>query len=1134
MSKLMSKVTDYKNIHLAYLRVKNNFMNIELKTKQEKEAFEKSIPKIYENIKDILEEKTAFEFSPLEQLEKPKRKDENGMWETRPIARCSFFESVIMQSLLNILSEKIRHLLPCDNYGYNLSSEYSSYLYQDWKKGYSKFVDAEIEATSNEKFNFVVEADIENFYPSINKEELINQLILYLGDIDDDDTLTFIHWIEKILDITVKDAEGNISLHKGLPQGPLHSPVLALFFIRDALNEIKYQLKRTLVFGYVDDFRIYCETESEAKQSLELLKKNLEIIGLKLSVKKSSYNEITNSKKQEVKIMGKASNLNRAIKDEVILTANGKEEIQLRLKKLLDEIDPEKDDKGRFRERLEKFVDFRVFKLLDSTEEWDAKLDEVFDISNLRSNFTALWHVLYLGASTSVQQLKFFNMVKEILNNKEINGLSYVKYICLQYMFKFSPIKIGLKEDDISNILNNNFIGVGELFLKGCLSNIHLDWIELISNYIRQNSIILVKNDDIELKTLLMYFKLIDNDSALFDITNYDNRLIHNENRLEFKSTTYNLEDDFLENEKIKSFIYKKFKNKNERWIEEIPKNIYMLNDMVKGLTENGIKNLIQQLFKWIDFQIKSNDKRIPFSVVHPEYIWINPNTMEIYLFGNPAFKQDIFYDITPIKMWKESFITLFNQLFDITIDTRNKDISKYIGLQSWQFRIVNYLLNGKFTLSSFVEFVLEVLKKQEQFEIINSVDANQLKLVHLVRHYVPELELQDKFIQVIHFVENSWKNGAKECNFYTLHNHEHGTYLVWKLHEIFEKSGFSIYLNSKEAFRLFTACFLHDIGMLSSPTKQRLFNKNEKDVQYLMTEISSVVEVASSISNEKNILELPYIYEIYSQVEQFRESIVRNEHPFVSERELVGDYPKLSLSVAERRDIGVISAAHGEIKSNVNYISEVLHDGKHPIRLKLLSLLLRLADLCDVTKERVKKEILERNYDRMGKVSVSHWIKHLSVENLIIESIEADNILKPVVININIEHNYLPSGNVDKDKLKKKCGLKCKIIEKDEDVDGKEHSLFRTGKTIIPENNSEFKYFDEDNCGITCAFINDAYKWFYAELIYLNMYFKQKNINVRFDLNIIRASNIKNDFNYVNNRNIKRSAQEFFVNYYQ
>ncbi|MGM1512465.1 HD domain-containing protein [Bacillus cereus group sp. BceL212] len=1127
---LMEKVADYRNIHLAYLRTKNNYMNKELYNIQEIELFRKAVPYIYDDIRLILKGEKEHSFRPLEVLNKPKQKDKK-QWLTRPIARMNFFDAVIIQAVINVLAEEMRYMLPNSNFGYNLNKPMSENIYQFWKYGYAKFVNEEINSAVNERYRFVVEADIENFYPSIDNQLLIKEIIsaVSLDETNND----FINWLDRILNIQRMSEDGEKEKIEGLPQGPLYSPLLALFYIRKILDVVIKEYPYVRAFSYVDDIRIYCETKEEAEEIIEKLSIFLNSRRLKLNKTKSKIYKVDERKKLETKIMGKASNLDRAIRDEVILSSQDKEQMRERLNLLmkeLNEIYKIDEMKEKLEERLEKFVDYRVIKLLDNEyEEWEANLIRFVSLENLGSNFIAMWHALYVSATTINQKRLFLQKLEVLLEEEELQELSYVKYIIFSYIFRWSPVELKYSREKITAKLKAYIVDNSPMMLKAILTNMHPDWTQYLLEYKEY----LKCYSDIELQNLLYVLNVDSEPGCNYSVHFHENRLyLEGESDVFHTSTSFNLEANYLETEKFKKINYKIFnQDNNGTWRCEFNNSGVSLIEA--SLNDYDVKLLLTSVASWLDFQFKFSDERIPCSVINPEYIYINKELQTFYLYGNPVYENDIYFSGYSNKIWKESCIKLFEVLFKIDLRQGINIFDESKIIKIWQYRILRKLFDVKFEIHDFIKFIINVINYEENDAVLS---LEQFQLDKILGHYIKDFNSLDNLFLISMFVEGSWKNGAKECNFYTLHNHEHARYLIKNIHEIFKKSDFSIYINSKEAFRLFAACYLHDVGMLSAPENKRLIDLEEEDIKRLVIKVGNIVKKSNSMQKNKKVrtLNLPYIYDIHTEVEKVREGIVRNEHPFVSEKELVSDYPQLPLTVAERRDIGIMSAAHGQFKSSVNKINEVLHDGSQPIRLKLLSLLLRLADLSDVSKERVRKEILERNYKRMDDVSIFHWIKHLSVNNLEIKTIRNKEMNRPVVVQLSINHNFLPSGKVEQERLKNRCGSNCKLQLEDDGLMGSSlDGFYREGKKHVMEGNSDFKYFEENNCNLTCAFVNQSYNWFYAEIIYLNMYLKQNNINVQFDLNLKLDKNVNKDFYYVYNRNDKHSAQEFMHEFF-
>lgn len=1123
---LMDKASSYRNIHLAYLRTKSNYMNVELQNHHEIELFNKAVPYIYKKIKSILDREHDHKFKPLELLEKPKTKvDEK--WETRPIVRIQFFDAVIIQSIINVLAEELRFMLPNTNFGYKLNVADSINMYQYWKQGYSKFVNKEIDLAENDRYPFVVEADIQNFYPSIDKELLLSEVKSVIT-INEGEAV-FFEWVEKILNLEIVTVEGEVYQLEGLPQGPLYSPLLALFYIRKYLDKPTRKVPNIVGFSYVDDIRIYCETEVEANEVLNEINIFMEERGLKLNPNKSGIFDVDAQKKLETRIMGRASNLDRAIRDEIIVSSKDKEEMREKLTLLMKELNENYHTtvgkKEKLEERLGRFVDYRIVKLLDDdVEQWKNNLEEHTKIENLNSNFTAMWHALYLSATTYQQKKQFLEALSSLINQDALADLSYVKYIIHSYLLRWSPIELKYSNDKIIGLLSQYLDGKSPIMIKALLTNMHTDWVTYLKSIDHFN-----KENESEIANLLKSFNIIQ--YCTYDDYLHENRLFYEgSDQIQHTSNTFNIEENYLDSETFKNIKYTLFTNTNGKWSCNLDKK--GKNHKEISLGEQEAREILFSLAKWIDIQFQFSNDRIPCSIVNPDYIYIEQNYM--YLYGNPSYKEDIYYYFSPNKVWKESLIELIQVLFNLNLDKGIDFFSETKTISIWQYRIIKKLLHKSFNIRAFVEFVLEVILAENNDA---PVSYDQIGLDKTLNHYIKDFKSQDKLFLISNFVESSWKNGAKECNLYTLHNHEHARYLINNIHEMLKKSDFSIYINSKEAFRLFAASYLHDIGMLSAPEEKMLMDSTRKDVKKLSLKVREVLQNPySSEENEQGtkVLKLPYVYDIHSEVEKVREGIVRDKHPNVSEKELVTDYPKLPLSVAERRDIGIISSAHGEWKSNVDKINELLHDGSHPIRLKLLSLLLRLADLSDVSKERVRKEILERNHTRMDNESIYHWVKHLSVENLDITTIRSDVISEPTIVQLSINHIYLPIGNVEKDVLKEKCGRNCKFHLDDDGLKGgRLKGFYQEGKRNVLESNCSFKYFEDQNCNLTCAFVNKSYNWFFAEIIYLNMYLKRKNINVQFDLNIRLNEDSKRDFYYVYNRNEKYTAQEFMHEFF-
>ncbi|MDF2547207.1 MAG: hypothetical protein K0R93_2105 [Anaerosolibacter sp.] len=1129
---LREKLIDYRNIHLAYERTKNGAMNKELHSTIEEEVFSDCIPTIYDEIQNILCEPDNFQFQPLEVLNKPKKILADKTWEVRPLARMNFYDSVISQSVLNVIAELIRPVLERQNFSYTLLNQESIYFYENWKVGYSKFLDHELKALDEtSSYQYVVEIDIKQFYPSIDLDRLKREISIYIKDDKNKNSDIILKWLDKILSIKRVNIIGKEIAIEGLPQGPLYSPLFALFYIRDCFKQLKKKdiLHRTSYFGYVDDFRFYCETEKQAKRISDEFKLYLKNRDLDFSDGKTDILKIDDKKIYEGRIIGKGSNLNRAIMDNIILTSESRTKMQNNLRGLINET-RELFEENRvttdFIERIDKFALYRIIKLIDDLKDWTQYVSELKSEKYLILNFAAMLYALHIAAYSNKQKRKLIMTLQEIICSSNLDELTYIRYLCLQYCFKYSPKELKLPKNQIEyNIkLFNDNINQSTVYLKGILTTCHEDWYSYLKKEIDLTTI----DEDRELNVILYkIFNVVELPSPYKGklmgkkLEEYDSMQKYCINCSGF------ITDNYLDDESFKNIDYVKIKRirrlsstDKHCYVIRIDNNLISFKEFSKHASDIEKIELIKNLFSWVKFQLECNEL-LPCSIFDPNHIWINMKDKRITLIGNPYYENQILYHKTPSMLWKKNLIVFFNTLFGDNSDGRFEVVVNCF----WKLRIFKMLKVKRFYMKDFINNLIQIILDFDQSKEI-SVNNLHHDTINIASHYLQDMNLIDRFVEIIRYTEANWKNGSKECHLYTLHNHEHGRLLLKIIHSIIEESGFRIYLNKKEAFRLFVACYVHDLGMLAIPSDSNLYDMNSKILPKYKKEIEALGEVA--VTRLEQSSELNKIYHIHNIVDRLREQIVRDKHASISEKEIVGDYPELPLNIAERRDIGLIGLSHGMYKDDMGKIPDYLHDGRHPIKLKLLSHLLRIADCCDVECTRISKDVIERNIERMDKLSIFHWVKHMSVNEIrIVErGKDIDNARK---IGIEIIHNYLPQFSVAKEEIENSCGDRCKNkcdYEKD------------LGKLVdhndkLTEENSIIKYLNKDICNVTCLFINAAYNWFYSEILFINQYFKKNGIKVVFDLSIIFENHDINDFLVVKNRNFQISAQEFMMEYF-
>lgn len=208
----------------------------------------------------------------------------------------------------------------------------------------------------------------------------------------------------------------------------------------------------------------------------------------------------------------------------------------------------------------------------------------------------------------------------------------------------------------------------------------------------------------------------------------------------------------------------------------------------------------------------------------------------------------------------------------------------------------------------------------------------------------------------------------------YTLHGHSHSEALIknlssFKLHKKKIKNP----LNKYELFLLISASYLHDIGMAI------ITDEDKKE------------------SADKNIN---------------LSEIIRKNHPKKSYEYIMKNKDTLNLGTSEAHYLGLIAKGHGAVdlydNSEYRSVPSPLDDNS-VIRLDFLTALLRIADLLDISCNRVEFEIKEsvEKIKEFDVVSQMHWFKHYYTQGKTIKFVEAPG--EPLKLSIDIEFR-LPS----------------------------------------------------------------------------------------------------------------------------
>lgn len=429
----------------------------------------------------------------------------------------------------------------------------------------------------------------------------------------------------------------------------------------------------------------------------------------------------------------------------------------------------------------------------------------------------------------------------------------------------------------------------------------------------------------------------------------------------------------------------------------------------------------------------------------------------------------------------------VYSQLFDVEIEDRFA-IRKFNrkALSCGEFRILVFLRNRLFEEEEFLG------QKILLNDIRNKADLDYaiMEVIDIFQSFVVDPIWIDKLILTHQYTCEVWKNGSKHLYFYTLHNQEHAIALIRNIVKLIHAISF-LKISSLDFYVLFLACYLHDMSMVKIPALDAFLTDKENGDSIVWEHL---VEIHQEILSKENPVEngkvehresdmedisqvKKWMTQSYRRLDAYYETKIREKHASDSAAEIRTRKDLDFLDAALREFVAEIAEAHQSDERDI-YFTKSLATEKM-VSLKFDKILLRLADLLDMSNCRISRPILHHNLDQMSKESAFHWISHLLTQGYELKTDYSIATDKDCLTPRSIVEKLVLTVIVDISQMSKcQCQKPCEYMEI-EDI-GDSGIKLKIGNDC--KKSEEF-------CNFLCKWFNEKNRYLMQELFALNEY---------------------------------------------
>jgi Reverse transcriptase (RNA-dependent DNA polymerase). len=1085
-TQLYNRLISDENIYMAIYSVESYINNIELlededlsklntlKDKYNEENISDIINQVKINIDKLLKDSKFF--MKVNVYFKPKKyESDNNEIEFRPIHITDIINHITIVSMLNLLiyekkavcsecnvdkecykKEKyskcnkivlssLSRLVPSNFFGNRVSVNPES-LYKPWTKQYKEYTSRANELFAkyhlNQEYRYEVDLDIKNFFPSINPEMIFNYILDKLPVIFNESESKLIKIILiKLLFFKINEdyfsADSKKIYYKntnipdkgscyalGVPQGLPQSYFFANICMIEISKKFNNIFKGKSLY-YVDDSVIFTNS---IDGSMKNFKDKLNELNAEIKTISVKYYENCDANSY-IKIYNSSiykftKEVNYNIE---VHNAGGKSTFSDIVNSKTGEM---------YLKSISRETSKTAFDLNTSYSD-----DE--DII-LKERVITLVDTIKKEILLVDDQKKQFIEKGDEISNKNIEHLESYRKKLVRYKKYFEYRKIILEYRE-----NNDYKSVSDKLIGDLIK------IKNLENGIQE--FFKLYNENI-LGAILSF--IIKNEKNCFDenligkINNHLNKYLWDLNCKLFE----------FENKET-SYIYKAYQlhiNKKQYYDEKYTKYTTL---------KKRVQNIIPSFYRT---HSKSKNKYFENNVLNE----IDSNFSIIKKIFSPNFCKIIaLVDDNTNEIKRAILNAIFSYAFNIEIDDNfnfSKKENRMINYK--ELRILCYVRNRYFNLNNFINKMIQIGSEESQTKI----DYNILEVLIRFKTFVKYPDQIDDLIQVHKYTCDVWRNGSKYLYFYTLHNQEHAVDLIKSSIEIVKAISF-IQISQLDYYILFLACYLHDISMVTLPDLDKIQNDNIKTNKIYTDFINdmSMIEYYDS-QQTKGILK-----KYYKELDAFYENEVRSNHAKDSGKEIRNRGDLNFIETCMKDIVAEVAESHGYDTVEV-YKSKSIASNRL-VSKKYMQIILRVADLLDMSGYRVSKPILNNNLNNMTEISSFHWLSHLITEGYqwnVEYHLKEDGELKTYLENKNIIERIILVIKVNMSQLSKEEPANCKNMKL------MKESLSQCGFKIKCG-----EACDKKNCNFLCKWLTKKNKYLFDEFKALQTYLND-NVN--------------------------------------